>query len=243
MLIMDIVKLYIGDDGMFKHIYNLKGEYIDSVYDFVEDVAIKREYPNTIISNVHYNNPIVDEKTGQLREKTKLELYNDRLYKLGYNEIFEDGNIKTVDLDRYHHIENNQVVFNKNELLNEIKDKIHRKEQIEKEKEFEFKGYMQPNRELQDQTSLLKVISLLNATQQTEFKDWKMYDDKGQEHYVTLTIQEMMKLAYIMQQQTTIAMRIGSKLREKVESITDEKELMDFSVEKEWASNNEDNKN
>lgn len=231
-----------------KYVYR-KDKLLSSVYDEVPDEVIINSYSNdedktpVVITNVHYDNPVVDKETGQLREKTKLELYNDGLYKLGYNEIFKDGEIKTVDLDLYHSIENNQIVFKKTELLNKIENEIHRKEQIEKEKEFEFKGYMQPNRELQDQTSLLKVISLLNATQQTEFKDWKMYDDKGKEHYVTLTIQEMMKLAYIMQQQTTRAMRIASKLREKVESITDEKELMDFNVEKEWVSNNEDNKN
>lgn len=229
-----------------KYVY--KGtELLVSVFDEVSDELIIEKYKTDdaqlLILDTVYNNPIRDETTGQLREKTKLELYNDGLYKLGYNEIFKDGEIKTVDLDAYHSIENNQIVFKKTELLAKIESEIRRKEQAEKEKKFEFKGYMQPNRELQDQTSLLKVISLLNATQQTEFKDWKMYDNKGKEHYVTLTIQEMMKLAYIMQQQTTRAMRTASKLREKVESITDEKELMDFNVEKEWASNNEDNKN
>lgn len=229
-----------------KYVY--KGtELLASVFDEISDELIIEKYKTDdaqlLILDTVYNNPIRDETTGQLREKTKLELYNDGLYKLGYNEIFKDGEIKTVDLDPYHSIENNQIVFKKTELLNKIENEIHRKEQMEKEKEFEFKGYMQPNRELQDQTSLLKVISLLNATQQTEFKDWKMYDDKGKEHYVTLTIQEMMKLAYIMQQQTTRAMRTASKLREKVESITDEKELIEFNVEKEWINNNEDNKN
>lgn len=229
-----------------KYVY--KGtELLASVFDEVSDELIIEKYKTDdaqlLILDTVYNNPIRDETTGQLREKTKLELYNDGLYKLGYNELFKDGEIKIVDLDPYHVIENNQIVFKKTELLNKIENEIHRKEQMEKEKEFEFKGYMQPNRELQDQTSLLKVISLLNATQQTEFKDWKMYDNKGKEHYVTLTIQEMMKLAYIMQQQTTKAMRTASKLREKVESITDEKELMDFNVEKEWINNNEDNKN
>lgn len=229
-----------------KYVY--KGtELLASVFDEVSDELIIEKYKTDdaqlLILDTVYNNPIRDETTGQLREKTKLELYNDGLYKLGYNEIFKDGEIKTVDLDAYHSIENNKIVFKKTELLAKIENEIRRKEQFEKEKEFEFKGYMQPNRELQDQTSLLKVISLLNATQQTEFKDWKMYDDKGKEHYVTLTIQEMMKLAYIMQQQTTRAMRTASKLREKVESITDEKELIEFNVEKEWINNNEDNQN
>lgn len=206
-----------------KYIYK-NDELIASVYD---------EVPNEVIKQLYDDCEILDN------EKTynKEELYKKGKYTLAYNEIFEDNTIKTVDLKPFEYIKDNKVLFDRERAIKHYENNIYYKEQQEKEKPFEFKGYMQPNRELQDQTSLLKVISLMQATKQTEFKDWKMYSTDNKEHYVTLTIQELMQLAMIMQQQTTRAMRIASKLREELVTLSDE-DLKSYNLEDKWNNEN-----
>lgn len=206
-----------------KYIYK-NDELIASVYD---------EVPNEVIKQLYDDCEILDN------EKTynKEELYKKGKYTLAYNEIFEDNTIKTVDLKPFEYIKDNKVLFDRELAIKHYENNIYYKEQQEKEKPFKFKGYMQPNRELQDQTSLLKVISLMQATKQTEFKDWKMYDTEDKEHYVTLSIQELMQLAMIMQQQTTKAMRIASKLREELVTLSDE-DLKNYNLEEKWNNEN-----
>lgn len=206
-----------------KYIYK-NDELIASVYD---------EVPQEILAELYKDCEILDDE----KVFTKDELYQKGKYTLAYNEIIENNVIKTVELKQFEYIENNKVLFNREQALKFYERQIYHKEQEEKEKPFKFKEYLQPNRELQDQTSLLKVISLMQATKQTEFKDWKMYDDKDKEHYVALTIQEMMKLAYIMQQQTTRAMRIASKLREELVTLSDE-DLKNYNLEEKWNNEN-----
>lgn len=206
-----------------KYIYK-NDELIASVYD---------EVPNEVIKQLYDDCEILDNE----KIFSKDELYQQGKYTLAYNELIENDMIKTVELKQFEYIEDNKVLFNREQALKFYERQIYHKEQIEKEKPFEFKEYLQPNRELQDQTSLLKVISLMQATKQTEFKDWKMYDDKGKEHYVTLSIQELMQLAMIMQQQTTRAMRIASKLREELPQLSDE-DLKNYNLEEKWNNEN-----
>lgn len=206
-----------------KYIYK-NDELIASVYD---------EVPNEVIKQLYDDCEILDN------EKTynKEELYKKGKYTLAYNEIFEDNTIKTVELKPFEYIKDNKVLFDRERAIKHYENNIYYKEQQEKEKPFKFKEYLQPNRELQDQTSLLKVISLMQATKQTEFKDWKMYDAEDKEHYVTLRIQELMQLAMIMQQQTTTSMRIASKLREELVTLSDE-DLKNYNLEEKWNNEN-----
>lgn len=206
-----------------KYIYK-NDELIASVYD---------EVPQEILAELYKDCEILDYE----KVFSKDELYQKGKYTLAYNEIIENNVIKTVELKQFEYIENNKVLFNREQALKFYERQIYHKEQEEKEKPFKFKDYMQPNRELQDQTSLLKVISLMQATHQTEFKDWKMYDTEDKEHYVTLTIQELMQLAMIMQQQTTRVMRIASKLREQLPTLSDE-DLKNYNLEDKWNNEN-----
>lgn len=206
-----------------KYIYK-NDELIASVYD---------EVPKEVLEQLYSDCEILEYE----KIFSKEELYKQGKYTLAYNEIFEDNTIKTVDLKPFEYIKDNKVLFDRELAIKHYENNIYYKEQQEKEKPFEFKGYMQPNRELQDQTSLLKVISLMQATKQTEFKDWKMYDTEDKEHYVTLTIQELMQLAMIMQQQTTKAMRIASKLREELVTLSDE-DLKNYNLEDKWNNEN-----
>ena len=206
-----------------KYIYK-NDELIASVYD---------EVPEEALAELYKDCEILDYE----KVFSKEELYRQGKYTLAYNELIENDTIKTVELKPFEYIKDNQVVFNREQAIKYYENNIYRKEQQEKEKPFKFKDYMQPNRELQDQTSLLKVISLMQATHQTEFKDWKMYDTEDKEHYVTLTIQELMQLAMIMQQQTTRVMRIASKLREQLPTLSDE-DLKNYNLEDKWNNEN-----
>ncbi len=209
-----------------KYIYK-NNELIASVYD---------EVPQETLETLYNDYEILDNQ----KTFSKEELYKQGKYTLAYNELIENDTIKTIELKPFEYIENNQVIFNREQAIKHYENNIYRKEQQEKEKPFTFKNYLQPNRELQDQTSLLKVISLMQTTQQTEFKDWKMYDTDNKEHYVTLTIQELMRLAMTMQQQTTKAMKTASKLREELFTLSNE-DLKNYNVEEKWK--NENNKN
>lgn len=206
-----------------KYIYK-NNELIASVFDEVPEEALEELYKDCEILD--------NEKIF-----SKEELYKQGKYTLAYNELIENDIIKTIELKQFEYIENNKVLFNREQALKFYERQIYYKEQEEKEKPFEFKEYLQPNRELQDQTSLLKVISLMQATHQTEFKDWKMYDKEEKEHYVTLSIQELMQLAMTMQQQTTRAMRIASKLREELPQLSDE-DLKNYNLEEKWNNEN-----
>lgn len=206
-----------------KYIYK-NDELIASVYD---------EVPQEILAELYKDCEILDYE----KVFSKEELYKQGKYTLAYNELIENDTIKTVDLKPFEYIKDNKVLFDRERAIKHYENNIYYKEQEEKEKPFKFKEYLQPNRELQDQTSLLKVISLMQATKQTEFRDWKMYDTEDKEHYVTLSIQELMQLAMIMQQQTTRAMRIASKLREELVTLSDE-DLKNYNLEDKWNNEN-----
>lgn len=206
-----------------KYIYK-NNELIASVYD---------EVPEETLAELYKDCEILDYE----KVFSKEELYRQGKYTLAYNELIENDTIKTVELKPFEYIKDNKVLFDRERAIKHYENNIYYKEQQEKEKPFKFKEYLQPNRELQDQTSLLKVISLMQATKQTEFKDWKMYDAEDKEHYVTLRIQELMQLAMIMQQQTTTSMRIASKLREELVTLSDE-DLKNYNLEDKWNNEN-----
>ena len=74
---------------------------------------------------------------------------------------------------------------------------------------------------------------MLLATKQTDFKNWKFKDLDDKDIYVDLTIQDMLLIAKIMQEQTTKAMMVETALKVKIETLSDE-ELKNFDSEKEF---------
>ena len=72
----------------------------------------------------------------------------------------------------------------------------------------------------------------MQLTRQTHFDKWKMKDKEGHEHYIILTIQEMMELGQIMQTQTTKAMIKWSTIREKIKAMSEE-EIKVYELPKE----------
>lgn len=102
------------------------------------------------------------------------------------------------------------------------------------EREFIFKEkYKQKNREL-DKNNLSSIVTMLLATKQTEFKDWKFKDLEDNDVYVTLTLSDMQGLAVKMMDQTTKAMKVESTLVERIQGIEDVEELKTLDIRAEF---------
>lgn len=163
------------------------------------------------------------------------------------------------DVENFNYIEVNEEDFNKYEKMKaeghiliykagkikiqeEIFDRNLKIEQIKKELydlrleydiapfEFEIKGvkYLQNNRSI-DQSNLTRIVVMCQAMKKTEFESWKFYTKDGSEKYVNLTLQDMMKMANIMQMHTTKAMTTETLLSHNLENLTD-KELKEYDA-------------
>ena len=191
-------------------------------------------YPNWasekhIWSELEYQNPVLDN--GNLREATKEELYRAEKYTLAENELIENGKIKVVQLSEYEYIENNVIKLNREKRIDEIKKELYelRLEYDAAPFEFEVGGvkYLQNNRSI-DQSNLTRIVVMCQAMKKTEFENWKFYTKDGSEKYVNLTLQDMMKMANIMQEHTTKAMATETLLSHNLENLTDE-ELKEYN--------------
>ena len=89
--------------------------------------------------------------------------------------------------------------------------------------EFEVEGvtYLQNNRSI-DQSNLTRIVVMCQATKKTTFDNWKFYTKDNSEKYVTISLQDMMKMASIMQEQTTKSMVTETLLSHNLENLTDE---------------------
>lgn len=63
---------------------------------------------------------------------------------------------------------------------------------------------------------------MCQALKKTTFENWKFYTKENSEKYVNLTIQDMMKMANIMQEQTTKSMAAETLLTHNLGNLTDE---------------------
>ena len=177
-----------------------------------------------------YQNPVLDN--GKLRESTKEELYKAGKYTLAENELIENGKIKVVQLSEFEYIENNIIKLNREKRIDEIKKELYelRLEYDVAPFEFEVGGvkYLQNNRSI-DQSNLTRIVVMCQAMKKTEFENWKFYTKDGSEKYANLTLQDMMKMANIMQEHTTKAMATETLLSHNLENLTDE-ELKEYDA-------------
>lgn len=177
-----------------------------------------------------YQNPVLDN--GNLREATKEELYKAEKYTLAENELIENGKIKTVELSEFEYIENNVIKLNREKRIEQIKKELYdlRLEYDAAPFEFEVGGkkYLQNNRSI-DQSNLTRIVVMCQAMKKTEFENWKFYTKDGSEKYVNLTLQDMMKMANIMQEHTTKAMATETLLTHNLENLTDD-ELKEYDA-------------
>ena len=205
---------------------------ITNLEEFKNNPAIFYPDWNTekhIWNESEYQNPVLDN--GNLREATKEELYRAEKYTLAENELIENGKIKVVQLSEYEYIENNVIKLNREKRIDEIKKELYelRLEYDAAPFEFEVGGvkYLQNNRSI-DQSNLTRIVVMCQAMKKTEFENWKFYTKDGSEKYVNITLQDMMKMANIMQEHTTKAMTTETLLSHNLENLTDE-ELKEYN--------------
>ena len=143
--------------------------------------------------------------------------------KVNPNLYFVDG--KVVELQNYETIKNGEIVFNRDKRIEEIKKELYdlRAERDIAPFEFEVDGvtYLQNNRSI-DQSNLTRIVVMCQALKKTTFENWKFYTKENSEKYVNLTIQDMMKMANIMQEQTTKSMAAETLLTHNLGNLTDE---------------------
>ena len=154
--------------------------------------------------------------------------------KVNPNLYFVDG--KVVELQNYETIKNGKIVFNRDKKIEEIKKELYdlRVECDIAPFEFEVDGvtYLQNNRSI-DQSNLTRIVVMCQALKKTTFENWKFYTKENSEKYVNLTIQDMMKMANIMQEQTTKSMAAETLLTHNLENLTDE-ELKKYNAKEEY---------
>ena len=143
--------------------------------------------------------------------------------KVNPNLYFVDG--KVVELQNYETIKNGEIVFNRDKRIEEIKKELYdlRLEHDIAPFEFEVDGvtYLQNNRSI-DQSNLTRIVVMCQALKKTTFENWKFYTKENSEKYVNLTIQDMMKMANIIQEQTTKSMAAETLLTHNLGNLTDE---------------------
>ena len=147
------------------------------------------------------------------------------------SQYFVEG--KLIELKPYETIKDGKVVFNRDFRIDEIKKELQDLKIKYSEKEFIFKEkYKQKNREL-DKNNLGNITSMLLAAKQGHFNNWKFKDLDDNDIYVDLTIQDMLLIAKMMQEQKSKAMMTETALKVKIETLDDGK-LKDFDSEKEF---------
>lgn len=141
-------------------------------------------------------------------------------------------NGKIVKLKECETIKDGKIVFDRDKQIEEIKKELYelRLEYDVAPFEFEVGGvkYLQNNRSI-DQSNLTRIVVMCQAMKKTEFENWKFYTKDNSEKYVNLTLQDMLRMANIMQMHTTKAMTTETLLSHNLENLTD-KELKEYDA-------------
>ena len=139
---------------------------------------------------------------------------------------------KIVKLKECETIKDGKIVFDREKRIEHIKKELYELRLAYDVAPFEFEvggvKYLQNNRSI-DQSNLTRIVVMCQAMKKTEFENWKFYTKDNSEKYVNLTLQDMMKMANIMQLHTTKAMTTETLLSHNLENLTD-KELKEYDV-------------
>ena len=191
-------------------------------------VELKKFKPDTL--KVMYNNET------RLVLSTNIDatmiaptMAGDVVEEIEYQEVeiapdnyFVDG--KIVKLKESETIQDGKIIFDREKRIEQIKKELYdlRLEYDVAPFEFEVGGvkYLQNNRSI-DQSNLTRIVVMCQAMKKSEFENWKFYTKDNTEKYVNLTLQDMMKMANIMQLHTTKAMTTETLLSHNLESLTD----------------------
>lgn len=146
-----------------------------------------------------------------------------------YEEMKAEGHILVCKAGK---IEIQKEIFDRKLKIEQIKKELYelRLEYDVAPFEFEVGGvkYLQNNRSI-DQSNLTRIVVMCQAMKKTEFENWKFYTKDNSEKYVNLTLQDMLRMANIMQAHTTKAMATETLLSHNLENLTD-KELKEYDA-------------
>ena len=179
------------------------------------------------------------DKDGNYTEIT-LEDWQMVLDKQSQGEVIfynpKSKKLDTLKLQTYETIENGKIVFNSEKRIEEIRKELYelRLEYDVKPFEFEVDGvtYLQNNRSI-DQSNLTRIVVMCQATKKTTFDNWKFYTKDNSEKYVSISLTNMIKMAEIMQEQTTKSMATETLLSHNLENLTEE-ELKNYNVKERY---------
>lgn len=146
-----------------------------------------------------------------------------------YEKMKAEGHILVCKAGK---IEIQKEIFDRKLKIDQIKKELYelRLEYDVDPFEFEVGGvkYLQNNRSI-DQSNLTRIVVMCQAMKKTEFENWKFYTKDNSEKYVNLTLQDMLRMANIMQAHTTKAMATETLLSHNLENLTD-KELKEYDA-------------
>lgn len=216
-------KIKIIEDKDFKYI----GIYDEKDNDWYKE---QKEFNSETLKVMYNKDSLLVLSTSKDVSVLAPTMVGDVVEEIEYQEVkvnpnlyFVDG--KVVELQNYETIKNGKIVFDRDKRIEEIKKELYdlRVERDIAPFEFEVDGvtYLQNNRSI-DQSNLTRIVVMCQALKKTTFENWKFYTKENSEKYVNLTIQDMMKMANIMQEQTTKSMAAETLLTHNLENLTDE---------------------
>ena len=223
-------KIKIIEDKNFKYI----GIYDEKDNDWYKE---QKEFDSETLKVMYNKDSLLVLSTSKDISVLAPTMVGDVVEEIEYQEVkvnpnlyFVDG--KVVELQNYETIKNGKIVFDRDKRIEEIKKELYdlRVERDIAPFEFEVDGvtYLQNNRSI-DQSNLTRIVVMCQALKKTTFENWKFYTKENSEKYVNLTIQDMMKMANIMQEQTTKSMAAETLLTHNLENLTD-KELKEYDA-------------
>ena len=221
-------KIKIIEDKDFKYV----GIYDEKDNDWYKE---QKEFNSETLKVMYNKDSLLVLSTSKDVSVLAPTMVGDVVEEIEYQEVKVNPNLyfvngKVVELQNYETIKNGEIIFNRDKRIEEIKKELYdlRVERDIAPFEFEVDGvtYLQNNRSI-DQSNLTRIVVMCQAMKKTEFENWKFYTKDGSEKYVNLTLQDMMKMANIMQSQTTKAMATETLLSHNLENLTD-KELKEY---------------
>nr|WP_315046077.1 hypothetical protein [uncultured Leptotrichia sp.] len=216
-------KIKIIEDKDFKYI----GIYDEKDNDWYKE---QKEFDSETLKVMYNKDSLLVLSTSKDVSVLAPTMVGDVVEEIEYQEVKVNPNLyfingKVVELQNYETIKNGEIIFNRDKRIDEIKKELYdlRVERDIAPFEFEVDGvtYLQNNRSI-DQSNLTRIVVMCQALKKTTFENWKFYTKENSEKYVNLTIQDMMKMANIMQEQTTKSMAAETLLTHNLENLTDE---------------------
>ena len=216
-------KIKIIEDKDFKYI----GIYDEKDNDWYKE---QKEFDSETLKVMYNKDSLLVLSTSKDVSVLAPTMVGDVVEEIEYQEVKVNPNLyfvngKVVELQNYETIKNGEIIFNRDKRIEEIKKELYdlRVERDIAPFEFEIDGvtYLQNNRSI-DQSNLTRIVVMCQALKKTTFENWKFYTKENSEKYVNLTIQDMMKMANIMQEQTTKSMAAETLLTHNLENLTDE---------------------